>query len=331
MDYGFMLNGFTIVEACEFNPKYTYCYSEALGSKLGYEFQLNESTDLSNKTVRDDLVKRYQGVEGIVGGPPCQDFSIAGKNNGVKGKNGSQVLNYLDIVKRIKPDFLFFENVKGLYSTMKHRPTLDYLISELKICGYNVNFKIINSIEYGVPQYRERIFIIAFLETKYKQEFKWPKKTHENFYKVEWPKPWEFNNELSIDIKMPKKYHELTVKFALEGSSDLPNANEVFTPKSKKFVEIMEGDVYRQSFKRLHRYKYSPTVAYGNNEVHLHPTEARRLSVRESLRLQSVPDSYIMPNDLDLTAKFKMISNGVPTKLSSLFARSILKHLNEVE
>ncbi len=77
----------------------------------------------------------------------------------------------------------------------------------------------------------------------------------------------------------------------------------------------------------MHRFRYSPTVAYGNNEVHLHPTEPRRLSVREGLRLQTVPDSYILPKDMTLTAKFKMISNGEPTLKADLLAKEIRRTL----
>jgi DNA (cytosine-5)-methyltransferase 1 len=86
---------------------------------------------------------------------------------------------------------------------------------------------------------------------------------------------------------------------------------------------IPEGDVSRKSFKRLHRWRFSPTAAYGNNEVHLHPTLPRRLTVREALRIQSVPDTYILPEDMPLTHKFKTIGNGVAVKLAYAVACSI--------
>ena len=78
-----------------------------------------------------------------------------------------------------------------------------------------------------------------------------------------------------------------------------------------------------KSFKRLHRFFYSPNVAYGNNEVHLHPTEPRRISVAEALALQSVPREYAFPEDMTLTAKFKAVGNGVPVKLAEHVAKSI--------
>lgn len=141
---------------------------------------------------------------------------------------------------------------------------------------------------------------------------------------------WKLGSDIIDDEinQIPDKYHKLFVSSSFKDlHSKIPNQEEFFTPYSQKFKKIREGDTNRKSFKRLHRYRYSPTVAYGNNEVHLHPTEFRRISVREALRLQTVPDSYILPMEISLTHKFKLISNGVPTKLSSLMAKEIKRTL----
>jgi DNA (cytosine-5)-methyltransferase 1 len=109
--------------------------------------------------------------------------------------------------------------------------------------------------------------------------------------------------------------------------SKIPNANEFFNlyVDDKKLNKIMEGKTTRPSFKRLHRFRYSPTACYGNNEVHLHPYKNRRISVREALRIQGVPDAYVLPAELPLTKKFKMIGNGVPVPLAEAVASS-MKH-----
>ncbi len=105
--------------------------------------------------------------------------------------------------------------------------------------------------------------------------------------------------------------------------AELPNGNEGFAAYSAKMQTVREGDVAKKSFKRLHRYRYSPTACYGNNEVHLHPWEPRRLTVREALRIQSVPDTYELPPDMPLSSKFKMIANGVPVELARHVAQAI--------
>ena len=74
---------------------------------------------------------------------------------------------------------------------------------------------------------------------------------------------------------------------------------------------IPEGDSNKKSYKRIHRWRYSPTVAYGNNEVHLHPYKERRLSVAEAMALQSLPKEFALPQSMTLTNCFKTIGNGV--------------------
>ena len=84
-----------------------------------------------------------------------------------------------------------------------------------------------------------------------------------------------------------------------------------------------EGDDSKKCYKRLHRWRYSPTAAYGNNEVHLHPYKARRLSVAETLAIQSLPKSFALPPDVSLSAKFKTIGNGVPYLLAKGVAEAV--------
>ena len=107
------------------------------------------------------------------------------------------------------------------------------------------------------------------------------------------------------------------------------NADDYFTPKAgkAKMEVIDEGDDSKKSYKRLHRWRYSPTVAYGNNEVHLHPYKTRRLSAAEALSLQTLPKEFVLPPEMTLTDKFKTIGNGVPFILSSGIAKTIYDFL----
>ena len=90
---------------------------------------------------------------------------------------------------------------------------------------------------------------------------------------------------------------------------------------------VDEGDDSKKSYKRLHRWRYSPTVAYGNNEVHLHPYKARRLTVAEALALQSLPKEFSLPPTMSLTDKFKTTGNGVPFLLAKGIAQTINDYL----
>ena len=108
-----------------------------------------------------------------------------------------------------------------------------------------------------------------------------------------------------------------------------PNAGDYFKPRSglSKMQVIDEGDDSRKSYKRLHRWRYSPTVCYGNNEVHLHPWLERRLSVAEALALQSLPKEFVLPETMSLSSKFKTIGNGVPFVLAKSIAERLKKYL----
>ncbi len=107
------------------------------------------------------------------------------------------------------------------------------------------------------------------------------------------------------------------------------NASHCFQPRAglRRFQTVAEGDDSKKSYKRLHRWRYSPTAAYGNNEVHLHPYQERRITVAEALALQSLPKEFELPPTLTLSNMFKTVGNGVPYMAAQGLARSIAEHL----
>lgn len=333
LDLGFEKEGFHIEMVNEFNPQFLAAYKYGRNNKdntpqYGYHNRdvrdfLND--DLWNKTTdfkRDRLV-------GFIGGPPCPDFSIAGKNSGVSGKNGQLTDVYMQLLLKRKPDFFVFENVKGLYTTRKHREYYNYMKKTLDDAGYILSDKVLNALEYGVPQFRDRLILVGFLKTSFKQcDFKLgSRKLYDLQYiqSMNWPKKLPFCEE-SIIAKPRNIIKELTPEYWFQKNKvyDHENALDVFNiVKRERFFDIWEGDVSRKSFKRLHRWRYSPTAAYGNNEVHLHPYKPRRLSVAETLAIQSLPKDFTLPHNIPLTQKFKMIGNGVPFLLAKGIANEI--------
>ncbi len=282
-------------------------------------------------------------VFGVIGGPPCPDFSVGGLNGGGLGKTGRLSKEFVRKVAQIQPTFFVMENVPGLIRTSKHFEYFKSLFDPIqKRHGYLMDYRVLNALEYGVAQSRERVFVFgvrrACLDQDYLRSlgkrqqgwFTWPEAPYKGACELPWPRIDKYGETPSLPDGIPL---ELTIS-PLVGEKDdpegLPNGLDFFNPHSKKFWERNEGDVYAKSFKRLHRYRYSPTAWYGNNEVHLHPWKPRRISVREALRIQSVPDSYILPDDIALSLKFKLVCNGVPCRLSEHLARAvkrfILKH-----
>ncbi|MGR5460209.1 DNA cytosine methyltransferase [Vibrio sp. PNB22_1_1] len=361
LDLGFEKSGFNVELVNEFHPPFleAYKYSrKVMGHaepKFGY--YLNSVEDF----VRDgDKVEALEGcmrkvradgeLVGFIGGPPCPDFSVGGKNKGHEGENGKLTRTYVEMITEHKPDFFLFENVKGLWRTARHREFYEEMKSLLKDSGYVLTEHLMNCIRYGAAQDRDRILLFGVkrelvgevlskneLEqmTINEEHFNW--ETHTTFtlersLKLNsWPETQAFNEGGSLD-KPTDIVEQLTVEYWFVRNDVLnhPNAKHFFQPKSQKFKEIEEGDVSKKSFKRLHRWRYSPTAAYGNNEVHLHPYEARRISAAEALAIQSLPAEFELPPTMTLSNMFKTIGNGVPYVAAFGVAMTIRDFLDRI-
>ncbi len=285
-----------------------------------------------------DKTKAYGNPVGFIGGPPCPDFSVGGKNKGREGENGKLSGTYVELICQMKPDFFLFENVKGLYRTVKHRTFFEEIKEKLRRAGYIMTEHLVNALSYGAPQDRERILLVGFLTQSERlgfnpaatiSEFPWNRHARKDaplLKSLNWPGMEPFNE--SVMTQPPEGIPlELTVQHWFERNHvvDHPNAMHCFTPREglKKFLAIAEGDDKKKSYKRLHRWRYSPTAAYGNNEVHLHPYHARRINVAEALAIQSLPRNFLLPPTIPLSDMFKTIGNGVPFLLASAIAKTI--------
>lgn len=342
LDLGFELNGFDVVFVNEVHKPFAdaYAYSRSKMNIAPPRFGINvDSVEGYLEGDRARVLSNYTSILrnegrkiGFIGGPPCPDFSVAGKNRGQTGENGRLSRTYIDLIISQKPDFFVFENVKGLYRTKKHREFFESLKESLQAVGYRLSERLVNSLEYGAPQDRERIILFGYLPISGDDQdslFDWSK-----FKKFEVMKRSRLDFEIKkVGQKKPSSEvpAELTVQYWFENNQveTHPNTNHKFTPRAglEKFKSILEGDDTKKSYKRLSRFKFSPTVAYGNNEVHLHPVEARRISVAEALALQSLPREFELPAHMTLTNMFKTIGNGVPFKLADALAQTISSFL----
>ncbi len=358
LDLGFENTAFEIVFVNEnFSPfieaySYTRQLLEISEPEYGYfADSLVSLTEDNDKTYLQELVKdsrRNCNLIGFIGGPPCPDFSVGGKNRGKNGENGKLSDAYIELICEQQPDFFVFENVKGLWSTKKHRGFYEEMKRKLYKYGYIITERLINAIEYGVPQDRYRIILIGFRARLVKDKgfninyskvipeniFPWEKYVlypQNQVFSYAWPQtnPFVENSEINCPKGIPQ---ELTVEYWFRQNNVVyhPNSKDYFQPRAGriKFETVAEGDDRKKSYKRLHRWRYSPTACYGNNEVHLHPYKVRRLSVAETLAIQSLPEKFALPNNMTLSNKFKTIGNGVPYLAAKGVAKTILDFLN---
>lgn len=346
LDLGFETAGIKIVFVNEFNRNFmdAYCHSRKVLNlpKPVYGHYCCSADEFLSDSMMQRLIRGYVSdarlggsLVGFIGGPPCPDFSVAGKNRGKDGDRGRLALSYINLIIQNRPDFFLFENVKGLWSTKKHREYYEELKTMLRSAGYSISDNLANALEYGVAQDRQRIILFGVRNDKIPAgsicydgiitDFPWNVSKAHRMDEIK-SSPCPDTNPFSENgvLEMPAGILEdLTVQhwFDKNDVESHPNARHYFTPRAglAKMQSYAEGDVSKKCYKRLHRWRYSPTAAYGNNEVHLHPYHARRLSVAEALAIQSLPKEFELPPDMSLTDMFKTIGNGVPY----LFARAI--------
>lgn len=354
LDLGFEKSGFVSLSANEIDANFARvyrCSREKMGmAEPTYGVQEESIANFLDNPTRHEWLRNRMAeartsldLVGFVGGPPCPDFSVAGKQAGASGRHGHLSKIYLDSICEFKPDFFVFENVKGLLKTAKHRAFFDSIVKQAHEAGYATDWRLLNALWYGVAQDRERVILMGIRKDMLStgsvssdgslMGVPWEKyQCHSpaSLQGVSWPvrTPFAENASSPIPLGIPE---ELTVEhwFRKNKVETHPNAQDYFTPRAglEKMKRFDEGDDTKKCYKRLHRWRYSPTAAYGNNEVHLHPYKARRLSVAETLAIQSLPETFVLPPDISLSAKFKTIGNGVPFLLANGVAKTLLDFL----
>ncbi len=348
LDLGFEDSGFDIALANEFNPEFARAYCHARNSmarpqpKFGVHIgsvealQRGSEAKLLRSIVRE--ARDAGRLIGVIGGPPCPDFSVGGKNRGADGDNGRLSRVFFELIAELSPDWFVFENVRGLFRTRRHRQFFEEMRALMKLSGFSTSERLINAIEYGAAQDRDRIIMFGVAEQLLRRgselSVAWDVKTvfpRSVLVDVPWPVTSAFGSAEACPVGVPT---ELTVShwFSRNDVASHPNAHHRFNPRAgiSRFRTIEEGDDARKSFKRLHRFRYSPTACYGNNEVHLHPTEARRISVAEALALQSLPAEFELPGDMTLSDMFKTIGNGVPYLAARGIAQTVSATLDSL-
>ena len=310
MDLGFEEAGFDIAFVNEYNHSFIQAYQYARRNRPHrpqygyYEGSIEEFLDdrVWNQRFPDYDVRNKDRIIGFIGGPPCPDFSTAGKNAGSTGENGKLTEKYVKLIVKRQPDFFVLEN----------------------------------ALEYGVPQFRDRLILVGFNRRRFGKNLRYTigtNKTYEmdRIKMCNWPTVEPF--QIGIVRNEPQDIiPELTVEywFRQNNVENHANSRDYFnTVANNKFVSIAEGDTSKKSFKRLHRWRYSPTAAYGNNEVHLHPYQPRRISIAEALSIQSLPVWFEVLPTLSLSAKFKMVGNGVPYLLANGIAMELQGWIEE--
>ena len=269
--------------------------------------------------IREINEKNLPYADIVIGGFPCQDFSVAGNRKGFENtERGTLYLEMKRVISAVKPKVFVAENVEGL-TNLNGTSTLDKIIDDFKSEGYNVEYHLFNAADYGVPQIRKRVIIIGI------------RRDLKESAMIPYPLPvcskeegtW-ITSEMAIDDL-----------WELMDTGIVPNQTTKDYSKAK-FMEHGRG----QGNCRIKSYLPSPTIRsehHGNIEGHYRcvggietedRTKWRRLSIRECARLQSFPDSYVWK--CSASSAYKEIGNAVPPVFAWYIFRALRMYFDSL-
>lgn len=341
LSYGFYKNkNFNLLCANDIEKDMTETYKANHKDVPVYNMDIK---DFNLSLLTKDLNITKNDVDVIIGGPPCQAFSTVGKRL-LDDPRGKLFQDFYRLVKECEPKIFLFENVKGLISMDKGN-LLEHIINLFKDINYNVEYRVLNACDYGVPQSRERVFIVGTLN---KTNFEFPNPTHSESGCSITEKHLVLKDAISdlphLDTNDKKNtylkdvendYQQmlrdtdiLTEHFSPRNNPNLVNLMKAL-PDGGTPLEVHESLRPKSGFKntycRLWWEKPCTTITRNfstpSSSRCIHPKQARPLSPREALRIQSFPDSYILKGSA--SSKKIQIGNAVPPLLSRKLADSV--------
>lgn len=293
---GFKAAGYDIIKALDFDKNAVAAYRHNLGDHV-------EQADINSVDIGS-----LPNTDVIFGGPPCQDYSVAGNGAGAEGERGKLVFRYLEIIEAKKPKAFVFENVKGLIGK-KHRHTFEALVTTFGEIGYEVSWRLINAWDYGVAQKRERVFIVGVRQ--------------DLGIKFEFPAPMEGDYRTrtlrSVIEDLPEPLPEERNPQDGRYSSQFLSRNRIVSWDSPAYTVLTSP---RDA--SIHPGKEDFTM----DNVRRYEVIPRRFTVREVMRIQSIPDSYVLPEGITVGNQYKIIGNGIASRVAWYIGKSLAEQLN---
>lgn len=259
------------------------------------------------KDVRDIKIEEMPQFDMLIGGFPCQSFSISAQNPprlGYKDERGMLFFEMVKILKERRPRFFIAENVKGILSANKGK-AFPMIMKEFRDAGYTVMHKLLNASEYGVPQKRERVIIIGFRNLEDSQKFNYPMKVNRSERKV------------LGDVIMAESDHDETLFFSEKAVAGMMAVRE----KMNKGRAMSLTEPCNTISAHLAKVSLNST-----DPVYMVGEKYRRFSSREAARIQSFPDSFQF-DSVSQIRQYKAIGNAVPPVMMWHVIRSLQKTL----
>lgn len=328
LDVGFEQAGYTRVWANDFDKDAQLVFRQNLG-------------EIDGRDILDVPAEAIPDCDILTAGFPCQPFSNAGNRKGVHDSRGMLYQECLRIIEKKKPTVVLFENVKGLMSTkyIDGRHLIDVIAEDLEKIdetGYTVVHGMYNASDYGVPQNRHRLILVAVRKDK-KITFTPPEvqkdRSKLTLRNVIFDIPAEVPNQ--VDWQFSPQALSMIAHISEGGSwKDVPY--DELAPRFQRIRDDMKRYRSPNFYRRFSRDEINGTItasAQPENCGIIHPIHNRRYTIREIARIQTFPDGFIFVDDSvkNITAMYKVIGNAIPPKLAYEFAMAIKKQVFEPE
>lgn len=312
MDLGFCGDFSVFGKNYEKNP-YKIVFSNDIAERACKTYHCNLKHRPFCGDIKDLEYSLLPAADIVIGGFPCQDFSLAGKRKGLSADRGRLYLEMKKVLEHCRPLAFVAENVDGIRKSAKgNDPSpLEVILDDFRNIGYTVAYKVLNAADYGVPQNRHRVIIIG-IRNDLNKEIRYPLAQYGENKNI----PWMTSKDAIDDL------WNLIDKTAIKNHTSRDYSKAKFYPG-----KTMQGNC------QIKADKPSPTIRsehHGNIEGHYRtkntedPTDVsgwRRLSVRECARLQSFPDDFVFP--VASSDAYKQIGNAVPPILAWHIARAL--------
>ena len=319
LDLGFEAAGFNILAAADIMPESCITLRENMPKipVFGPPTHSGDVADVNVKLLEKELTS---SLDVIIGGPPCQPFSVAAAQRFLKGDTrfkrlgfnsdkGSLIFQYLRIIVEFRPKVFVIENVPG-FVTIDNGETIKNLQKALEAYGYKIHGPyVIQMAEYGVPQLRKRAIIVGSL---FNHDFELP--------------PARFTQNSTLFSNSFRTVAQALVDIPNSAKNHITRAHKDESINRYRKLKFGEREPLGR-VDRLNPLLPSKTViaggSTGGGRSHLHPYIARTITVREAARLQTFPDDYVFSGSMG--RQFTQVGNAVPPLLAEQLARQIGK------
>lgn len=340
LDLGVEKSGFNIRACVEYNK----WAAETIRKNSDTPVIEDDINNITPEQLLEVAGLKREEVFMIVGGPPCQPFSSAGKQQSLGDFRGNTIIRYLNLVEEIQPQYFIMENVRGLLSAkLKSVPeefseyegikdlkgsVMYFLKNEFKKYGYTISFALFNSANYGVPQKRERMIIFG---NKGTERIPLPVPTHSEKCDIPNTKPWKSIGEAFVGLEPPKENEYSPLRKNSEKYLKMLKGGQYWKNLPEDVAKEAMGNSYFLGggktgfYRRLHFDQPSPTLVTSPTmpaTLLCHPEELRPLSIKEYARIQEFPDDWQFCGGI--TEVYKQIGNAVPVGMGYMAAKNIM-------